>query len=67
MGRKFKMAAKHYYYSWFSFGKTEQTNIQIDGRYVTNSNSKVLFIFKADRMGTKFKMSSVLCVVGMKH
>ena len=47
--------------------KNEQTNIQIDGRYVTNSNSKLLIIFKACRMGTKFKISTVLCVVGMKY
>ena len=81
MGWKFKIAAKHYYNSWVRFGiefvesliegeyhiKKEQTNIQTDGRYVTNSNSKLLFIFKACRMGTKFKISTILCVVGMKY
>ena len=81
MGWTFKMAAKHYYNSWVRFGigfvesliwrwipiKKEQTNIQIDSRYVTNSNSKLLFIFKACRMGTKFKISTILCVVGMKY
>ena len=63
-----------WYWIWWIFDlkvkyhkKSEQTNIQIDGRYVTNSNSKLLFIFKACRMGTKFKISTVLFVVGMKY